>query len=94
LIKIFDENPSLALVEAKQRLCEHFVGHEISVSGFYNNTREKCALSLKLATKYILEHLVPRIIEVRLNIISQWEASGVSFQKTVCLLMRQVFTYN
>jgi hypothetical protein len=79
LIKTFDENPSLILVEAKQQLCEHFVGLEISINGIYKHITQKCALFLKQATKYTLERDAPRTIELRFNIITQWKAAGVDF---------------
>lgn len=47
LIKLFDDNPSIVLAEAKQKLCEHFEGLEISIPGLYKHIREKCAISVE-----------------------------------------------
>jgi transposase len=55
LIDLFEKNPSIVLGEAKAKLCEAFPGLEISISGLYRHIREKCALSLKQATKYTTE---------------------------------------
>jgi thymidine kinase len=36
---------------------------------------------LKQATKYTIEIDAPRAIELRFNIVSQWKAAGVDFQR-------------
>lgn len=79
MIELFDVNPSTVLEEARQNLCEHCNGLEISIPGLYKHIREKCSISLKQATKYTLERGVPRTIELRFNIDNQWKAAGVNF---------------
>ncbi|CEP15290.1 hypothetical protein [Parasitella parasitica] len=81
LIALFDQNPSIVLEEAKIKLCEAFPGLEISITGLYMHIREKCALTLKQATKYTAERDSPRTLQLRFDIITQWKAAGVDFQK-------------
>jgi hypothetical protein len=71
LIELFDNNPSIVLEEATVRLYEVFPGLEISVVALYKNIVEKCALSLKQATKYTAERDAPRTIKLRFDIITQ-----------------------
>lgn len=69
------------LEEARIRLCEEFPGLEISTSGLYKHIREKCALSLKQATKYTAERDSPRTIQLRFDIITQWKAARVNYRE-------------
>lgn len=80
LIELFDKNPSTVLEEARVKLCEAFPGLEISIPGLYKHIREKCALTLKQATKYTAERDAPRTIKLRFDIITQWKAAGVDYQ--------------
>ncbi|KAG1130319.1 hypothetical protein G6F37_013531 [Rhizopus arrhizus] len=73
LIELFDKNPSTVLEEARVKLCEAF-------PGLYKHIREKCALTLKQATKYTAERDAPRTIKLRFDIITQWKAAGVDYQ--------------
>lgn len=81
LISLFDNNPSIVLEEAQIKLCEAFPGLTISISGLYKHIREKCALSLKQASKYTAERDAPRTLNLRFDIITQWKAAGVDYQK-------------
>ena len=80
LIQLFDQNPSIVLEQARIQLCEAFPGLEISIPGLYKHIREKCALSLKQATKYTAERDSPRTLQLRFDIITQWKANGVDFK--------------
>ncbi|KAG1466968.1 hypothetical protein G6F46_000357 [Rhizopus delemar] len=73
LIKLFDNNPSMVLEEA-------FPGLEVSISGSYKHIREKCALSLKQATKNTVEQDTTKTIQLRFDIVAQWKAAGVNYQ--------------
>ncbi|KAG2212939.1 hypothetical protein INT45_009796 [Circinella minor] len=86
LIQLFDQNPSIVLEQARIQLCERFPGLEISIPGLYKHIREKCALSLKQATKYTAERDSPRTLQLRFDIITQWKANGVDF-KTNCVFV-------
>ncbi|CEP10623.1 hypothetical protein [Parasitella parasitica] len=81
LIKLFDSNPSIVLEEARFKLCEAFPGLEISITALYKHIVEKCALSLKQASKYTAERDAPRKIKLRFDIITQWKAVGVDFKR-------------
>lgn len=91
MIDLFDTNPSITLEEAKQNLSKHFDGLQVSLSGFYKYIREKCAISLKQATKYTLEQDTPRTIELRYNIVSQWKAAGVNFRENCVFIYEAGF---
>ncbi|KAI9498066.1 hypothetical protein BDB00DRAFT_743823, partial [Zychaea mexicana] len=54
---------------------------EVSILGVYKHIWEKCAISLKQATKYTLERDAPRTIQLRFDIVGQWKAAGVNFQE-------------
>lgn len=85
LIDLFDKDPSTVLVEAKIKLCETFPGLEISIPGLHKHIVEKCALSLKQATKYTVERDAPRTIQLRFDIVTQWKAAGIDYQKKLRL---------
>lgn len=81
VIDLFDKCPSSVLEEATIKLCEAFPGFEISIGGLYKHTREKCALSLKQATKYTAERNSPGTLQLHFNIITQWKGAGVNFRE-------------
>jgi hypothetical protein len=81
LIKLFDDNPSIVLEQVREELCNNFEGLTIALSSLYSYITEKCAISLKQATKYTMERDAPRMIELRFNIVSEWRAAGVDFQR-------------
>ncbi|KAI9468235.1 MAG: hypothetical protein EXX96DRAFT_459498, partial [Benjaminiella poitrasii] len=60
---------------------EAFPGLEISIGGLYKHNREKCALSLKPATKCTAERDSSRTLQLRFDIITQWKTTGVSYRK-------------
>ena len=62
LIQLFDQNPSVVLEETRIKLCEAFPRLEILIPALYKHIREKCALSLKQAIKYIAERDAPRTL--------------------------------
>lgn len=59
---------------------EAFPGHEVSISGPYKHIREKCALSLKQATKNTVERDTTKTIQLRFDIVTQWKAAGDNYQ--------------
>lgn len=80
LIQLFDRNPSTVLEEARIQLCEAFPGLNISITALYKHIREKCALSLKQASKYTAERDAQRTLDLRFDIIARWKVAGVDFQ--------------
>ncbi|KAG2200873.1 hypothetical protein INT46_006435, partial [Mucor plumbeus] len=83
LIKLFDENPSIVLEQAKEKLEQNFEGFSISLTGLHKHIREKCALSLKQASKYTIERDAPRTIDLRYDIINKWKEAGVDQRNCV-----------
>ncbi|KAI7889623.1 uncharacterized protein EV154DRAFT_552894 [Mucor mucedo] len=79
---IFIFGKSLLYFGRSSNLCEAFPGLEISISGLYKHIREKCALSLKQASKYTAERDAPRTLQLRFDIITQWKAAGVNYRET------------
>ncbi|KAG2213333.1 hypothetical protein INT45_013200 [Circinella minor] len=80
LIQLFDQNPSIVLEQARIQLLTWVVQAGSA------HIREKCALSLKQATKYTAERDSPRTLQLRFDIITQWKANGVDF-KTNCVFV-------
>ena len=76
------------LEEAGIQLCESFRGLEISILELSKHIREKCALSLKQATKYTAERDAPRTLQLRFDIITQWKAIEVDFKSNCVFVMK------
>jgi hypothetical protein len=81
LIKLFDNEPSTTIEQAKQELCTSFEGFTISLSALHEHIKKKCMLTLKQAQKYTMERDAPRTIALRFDIITQWKAEGVNFMQ-------------
>ena len=81
MIKLFDENPCIVLGQVKEKLEQNFEGFSISLTGLHKHIREKCALSLKQASKYTIERDAPRTIDLRYDIINKWKEAGVDYQR-------------
>ncbi|KAL4211591.1 hypothetical protein CU097_007786 [Rhizopus azygosporus] len=72
LIELFDNNTLMVLEET-------FSDLEAFISGYYKHIREKYALSLKRVTKNTVERDTTKIIQLRFDIITQWEAAGINY---------------
>ncbi|CEG64819.1 hypothetical protein RMATCC62417_01728 [Rhizopus microsporus] len=72
LIELFDNNPLTVLEDA-------FPNLETFISGRYKYIREKYALSLKRVTKNTVERDTTKIIQLRFDIITQWEAASINY---------------
>jgi transposase len=81
LIKLIDDNPSSTLGLLSEELKKNFEGLEVSLPGLYQHLKEKCHMSLKQTSKYTLERDVARTLNLRFQVITEWKAAGVDFQR-------------
>ncbi|KAL0096850.1 hypothetical protein J3Q64DRAFT_1618904, partial [Phycomyces blakesleeanus] len=66
---------------------ETFPDLTISIPGLYKHIREKCALSLKQASKYTAERDSPRNLNIHFDIVTQWKAASVDYQSKNCVFV-------
>ncbi|KAG0739549.1 hypothetical protein G6F16_011575 [Rhizopus arrhizus] len=81
LVELVDKNPYVTVDIAREELCRLFSDLEISASGLSKHMKEKVRLSLKTPHTYTMERDAPRTIKLRHQIITEWKAAGVDFQK-------------
>jgi hypothetical protein len=74
------------LEQTKAELEKMFEGLTISVSGLHKHMTTKCALSLEDTKPYTIERDATGTLNLRFDIIVEWKAAGVDFQKN-CAFM-------
>ncbi|CEP10225.1 hypothetical protein [Parasitella parasitica] len=89
LVELVDKNPCVTVDIAREELCRLFSDLETSASGLSKHMKEKVRLSLKTPHTYTMERDAPRTIKLRHQIISEWKAAGVVFQKNCVFIMRR-----
>lgn len=76
-----DENASVTILQAQHDLFNMFEGLTISMPGLKKHMKTKCVLSLKGTEIYTMGRNADRTLNLRFDIVSQWKAAGVDFQK-------------
>lgn len=91
LIGLIDSNPCVTVSMTKEELCKLYEDLQISESGLRKHMTEKIRLSLKNSSLYTIDRDTHRKIGLRYDIITEWNAAGVDFQKNCVIIDKAGF---